>query len=87
MNLSDVTEAMNPGAKLVIDKRLGYHEATRIFQHALVQEAMNQSDGVERRAAMILGVSNSWLNRMRSGKAEKRVSKRRGSEPAGEKNP
>lgn len=85
MNLADVTEAMTPGAKLVLDKRLGYHEATRIFQHALVNEAMLQSEGVERRAAMILGVSNSWLNRLRSGKAEKRVSKRRGSDPLGEK--
>lgn len=55
----------------MLDERIGYRESMRIFRDSLIDQALLASDGVERRAAMILGVSNSWLNRIRREKDKK----------------
>lgn len=66
-----ILEPTNSAAKLMLDERIGYRESMRIFRDSLIDQALLASDGVERRAAMILGVSNSWLNRIRREKDKK----------------
>lgn len=70
MSLQEIIGPINQATKLMVDDRIGYRKALRICRDSLIDQAMLASNGVERQAAMILGVSNSWLNRIRREKKD-----------------
>jgi len=77
MVLNDVVEAMTPGAIAAIDKGLNYQEMMMAFRLAACKEASKRCAN-HNQAARLLGMHESYLRALVTGRAVKRTTYRKG---------
>lgn len=63
-----IADALKPGARACLTDSMSMTEAVRAFKNVLMKEALAQSNGVLRKAARKLDISDVWLNHFLNGK-------------------
>ncbi|HLW53271.1 MAG TPA: helix-turn-helix domain-containing protein [Candidatus Angelobacter sp.] len=71
MKLADLQEVLKPVAKMALEKQLTYTQFERACLLILVQEALEQSGGVQKIAAKRIGMTQPTLSNLLHGKVEK----------------